>query len=563
MIIGKSRIGIGRVGMVTASFEEPSILANITILGTESPYVYANMSIVDVYPLSVLANMDIDAYNHREVLSNMSILGRIPVPISANMNISDRVAKGVLSNMSILAVQYRQVAAAISILGLVTRSVRANMSILESIDRSAQANMSIADLIEQCASVAMSISGSFDIEALANFTISDLRASTTTVSMDIVDNHYWATGPEGGVMDLSGKVADPKPDGFGIKASKTGMLEGRRVNLLDKGIKGGEYTFYVYLNNDSDRRAFQKVVNNDAKDYVLHIGRSDRFYYVKKIATNPEKIKTARGPVQRVTCWMEDPCMYDSWDQGLLFGVSALPWEDAYKYNHGTAPAPILFKIGGFHSGGLQLTHPHVKTWNATEEGDLYIGPGLLSNEYVELTLDGWRKRYLRHTYADDYSTNNYWQYDVIQEGCVLANGQVSVPAGRWFYYKFQGHPLKENIRLLATITKAGSPMIQYSTDGTTWTTSIAASEIVSGQHTEYYLTGTEKISSVYVRFYSPVGSSMTVQDVSFSMDRDISAQYDQLPTCPAQESRKLRFEGSGSAKARLQTTFRSRWYAQ
>lgn len=561
MIIGKSRIGIGRIGMVTASFEEPSILANITILGTESPYVYANMSIVDVCPLSVLANMDIDAYNHREVLSNMSILGRIPVPISANMNISDRVVKGVLSNMSILAVQYLQVAAAISIRGRVIRSVRANMSILESIDRSAQANMSIADLIEQCASVAMSISGSFDIEALANFTISDLRASTTTVSMDIVDNHYWAIGPEGGVLDLSGKVADPKPDGFGIEASKTGMLEGRRVNLRDKGIKGGEYTFYVYLDNDSDRQAFQKVVNNDAKDYVLHIGRSDRFYYIKKMATNPEKIKVARGPVQRVTCWMEDPCMYHYWDQGGDLGICALPHDSTYKFNYGTAPTPILFKIGGFYSGG-QLTHPHVKTWNATEESDMYIGPGLLSNEYVELTLDGWLKRYLRHTYADDYSSNNYWQYDAVQSGCSLAGGQVSIPAGKWFYYLFQGYPLKDDIELEATITKTGSPLIQFSADDINWQTAISAGEIENGTK-KYYLTGTEKLQTVYVRFYSPAGSSMTVQDVSFSMDRDISAQYDQLPTCPAQESRKLRFEGSGSAKAKLQTTFRSRWYAQ
>jgi hypothetical protein len=65
------------------------------------------------------------------------------------------------------------------------------------------------------------------------------------------------------------------------------------------------------------------------------------------------------------------------------------------------------------------------------------------------------------------------------------------------------------------------------------------------------------------VRFYSPAGSSMTIQDVSFIFDRDISSQYDQMPLCPAQESRKIRVEGSGSARAKLQTTFRSRWYAQ
>ena len=394
-----------------------------------------------------------------------------------------------------------------------------------------------------------------------NASISSEDLYSLTTNANIISLNYWALGPEGGVLDLSGKVADPKPDGFGIEASKTGMLEGRRVNLRDKGIKGGEYTFYVYLNNDSDRQAFQKVVNNDAKDYVLHIGRSDRFYYIKKMATNPEKIKVARGPVQRVTCWMEDPCMYHNWDQGVALGICALPQDSTYKFNYGTAPTPILFKIGGFYSGG-QLTHPHVKTWNSTEEGALYIGPGLLSNEYVELTLDGWRKRYLRHTYADDYSTNNSWQYDVTHNGCTLAGGQINVPSGKWFHYKFQGHPLKDDIELVATISKTGSPLIQYSTGGATWQTAIAADEIVNGTK-KYYLTGTEKLQTVYVSFYSPSGSSMTIQDVSFTFDRDISRQYDQMPLCPAQESRKIRVEGSGSARAKLQTTFRSRWYAQ
>jgi len=366
----------------------------------------------------------------------------------------------------------------------------------------------------------------------------------------------------GNTVDISGMVADPKPGGFDAETTKLRIAGGRHATLLDKGIAGGEYIFHVYFSNDSERLAFQERINNDTGKSILHIGRSDRFYFIDKISTAPEKIKIARGPVQKVTCWMEDPCMYHTWDQGMSLGISALPQDSTYKFNYGTAPTPFLFRIGGFYSGG-QLTSPYVSVWGGSEESRLYLGPGLLSDEYAELTLDGWHKRYLHHTYADDYSTNNCWQYDAVQSGCSLAGGQVSVPSGGWFYYRFQGHPIKENIRLLATITKAGSPLIQYSTDGMTWNTAIAASEIISGQQTEYYLTGTAKRSTVYVRFYSPAGSSMTVQDVSFSMDRDISAQYDQLPTCPAQESRKLRFEGSGSAKAKLQITFRSRWYAQ
>jgi hypothetical protein len=561
MIIGRSRIGVGRIGIATASGGLLEALASISILGTNSPYVNVSLNIIDVDIISTSVGLDIIPYGQRLLPTSISILGRIPIPISASLNISGRMYKSTPTAISIVAVRYHSVKAALSIIGNKYISVRAGISVLGNETTFSTIGLNIAELMELPLLACMSISGYEDIYTNTNINISDHRASSAKVGLDMIDVHYWAIGPEGGVLDLSGKVADPKPDGFGIEASKTGMLEGRRVNLRDKGIKGGEYTFYVYLNNDSDRQAFQKVVNNDAKDYVLHIGRSDRFYYIKKMATNPEKIKVARGPVQRVTCWMEDPCLYHTWDQGLALGICALPQDSTYKYNYGTTPTPILFKIGGVYSGG-QLTHPHVKTWNVTEESDLYIGPGLLSNEHVELTLDGWLKRYLRHTYSDDYSSNNYWQYDAVQIGCSLVGGQVSIPAGKWFYYIFQGHPLKDDIELEATITKTGSPIIQYSTDGSTWQTAITADEIVNGTK-KYYLTGTEKLQTVYVRFYSPAGSSMTIQDVSFTFDRDISSQYDQMPLCPAQESRKIRVEGSGSARARLQTTFRSRWHAQ
>lgn len=561
MIIGRSRIGVGRIGIAAASGGLLEALASISILGTNSPYVNVSLNIIDVDIISTSVGLDIIPYGQRLLPTSISILGRIPIPISASLNISGRMYKSTPIAISIVAVRYHSVKAALSIIGNKYISVRAGISVLGNETTFSTIGLNIAELIELPLLACMSISGYEDIYTNTNINISDHRASTAKVGLDMIDVHYWAIGPVGNVVDLSGKVANPKPDGFGIEAIRTGLLDGRRVNVHDKGIKGGEYTFYVYLKSDNDRSAFQQVVNNDVEDCILHIGRSDRFYRVKKLATNPEKFTTARGPVQRVTCWMEDPCLYHTWDQGLTLGICALPQDSTYTFNYGTAPTPILFKIGGVYSGG-QLTHPHVKTWNATEESDLYIGPGLLSNEHVELTLDGWLKRYLRHTYTDDYSSNNYWQYDAVQSGCSLAGGQVSIPAGKWFYYLFQGHPLKDDIELEATITKTGSPIIQYSTDGATWQTAITAGEIENGTK-KYYLTGTEKLQTVYVRFYSPVGSSMTIQDVSFKFDRDISSQYDQMPLCPAQESRKIRVEGSGSARAKLQTTFRSRWYAQ
>jgi len=199
----------------------------------------------------------------------------------------------------------------------------------------------------------------------------------------------------------------------------------------------------------------------------------------------------------------------------------------------------------------------------STEETDLSLGPALLSNEFCELTRDGSQRYYLTHTYYDTFD-DAIWLVDGVQSGgCSRAGGELSIPASCWFYLCFDGHPLKEDIELEATITTATSPIIQYSTDGATWITAIAASEIVSGKKTVYYLTGTEKKSKVYVRFYSPAGSSMTIQDINFNMLRDISAQYDQIPMVPVGESRALRVTGSGSAKAKIRTAFRPRWYAQ
>jgi hypothetical protein len=259
-----------------------------------------------------------------------------------------------------------------------------------------------------------------------------------------------------------------------------------------------------------------------------------------------------------VSCLLEDPYLYHAIDQGVNLGACPLPQVGVSKYNYGNMDSPILFKIGGFYSGGLQLANPTVSDGTRS----LSLGPGLLSREYAELTMDGALKYYLIHTYEDDFETNNYWQFDAVRSGCSLAGSQVSVPSGCWFYYKFQGYPLKENISLAAKITKTGSPLIQYSTDGITWYTAVAASEIVSGVLKEYWLTGTEKLSTVYVRFYSPSGSSMLIQDiVQFQLLRDISSQHDQIPTIAAGETGSITVTGSGSTKARIQAIFRARWH--
>ena len=380
----------------------------------------------------------------------------------------------------------------------------------------------------------------------------------------LVDRGYWAIGPADDLIDLSGRVYEPGPRGFGLKTSSQSLAGMRRVSLADNGIDGGERRFTVLFTTDPERKNFQSEINNDTTDIIFHCGRSDRYHHVKMVSVEPGDDNLWQGlATLDVVCLMEDPGMYHAVNQGVNLGACVLPQSTTSVYNFGTMEAPILFKIGGFYSAG-QLTLPYVKVLDgAAVETALPLGPGLLSNEYAELTLDGWHKHYLTHTYSDSFATNEAWQYDATQSGCSLAGGQVSVPSGCWFYYRFQGHPLKKNIKLVATITPTGSPIIQYSTDGSTWYTAVAATEIISGAETTYWLTGTEKKSTVYVRFYSPAGASMTVQAVDFTLERDYSAYYLQRPICPVDETRVLQVTGSGSAKAKIETEFRCRWHAQ
>jgi len=379
---------------------------------------------------------------------------------------------------------------------------------------------------------------------------------------EIVDYRYYGCGLEGSIIDLSAKVYDPKINGFKIKTTEQRMRNIRQINLIDDGIEGGQIEFDVRFKTESEKQAFDSVVNNDASNLQFYRNASDRFFRVAKVAATPgQRQPSKRIYMSHVNLLMEDPAMYFYRDMGEPLSLSALPKTSKSFTNQGTAPAPILFKIGGYYSGG-QTVSIYVKQMDgATEEKSLYVAAQLLSNEYAELTIDGALKAYLMHTYTDDYSTITTWQHDAIQSGCTISGGQVSIPAGAWYSYKFQGSPTKDPIQLSATITLgAGLPVIQQSTDGTTWTTAITTAEMKSGILATYGLTGTEKTSVCYVRFYSPVGASLTVQDVSFSMVRDISGQSSQIPSVLPGLTRTLKVTGSGSANARMQTGFRPRW---
>jgi hypothetical protein len=175
------------------------------------------------------------------------------------------------------------------------------------------------------------------------------------------------------------------------------------------------------------------------------------------------------------------------------------------------------------------------------------------------------RQRYITFTYSDDFSSSTKFGQDATQSGCSISGGKVSVPSGAWFYYRFQGpHPqsASEAIKLTAKINVvAGSPIIQISTDGTTWTTAVSAAGVAagSGKTVEYRLAGSPLQTDIYVRFYSPSGSSMTIEDVEFESKRDIQGE-DWLGT-PIDEYRKVKITGGTGSRVIPQIVLKSKYY--
>jgi hypothetical protein len=396
---------------------------------------------------------------------------------------------------------------------------------------------------------------------LGNALVAVRTAKTLLGSAELFKVGYFELGG----LDLSGHLYDPRNSGGGLRASSQRIPGSRKLFLQDEGQNESEKVFTLAWNRAVDKETFHRYVADGAEDQELFWGRSDRYFRIKFVSLPPTKDidePWKRVYLQDVICKVEDQSLYFCRNEADHPGLSVLPFTTTSITNRGTLESPICFSIQGYYSSG-QVTSVYVKLMNSTtEERSLYIAPQLLSLEAAALSLDGAIKYYLTHTYADLYTNSTAYGRDATANGATWnSGGHISVPSSAYYQYRFRGNPLVENIILDATITvSAGSPLIQFSSDGTTWTTAVSAPEILSGALKRYYITGSEKYTDAYVRFYSPAGASMTVQDVSFSLKRDISGYYNQIPVIPAGQSRQMKVTGSGSARAYIYPDFRSRW---
>jgi len=573
MIIGRTRIGdatrIGRRWM----FSE-GVTTNAQLFSRLVASLTTQANLAQQTLLSLPTNAQLVSYVFPELTTNAEIIGNYIIWLTTSASLTGYAYKEVTTNANLAAQTLASLTSNAYLAAQTLASLTSNATLIERLLVSLTTNGQLATQtlksLTTNGQLATQETTSLTTQAqLLEFILKDLTtdadlATQTTTSVTtnalLLSYYYWYLGSQ----NLQGMIYDLQPSGFGLKSSEQRLKTRRRVDLFDEGIEGGQYSFHVGFSSETSKSSFLEAINNDSEDTTFYRGRSDRYHRVKRVAVEPGVDEPYRRAwSSKVRLLLEDPYLYSANPQTYNPGVSSLPATTPTAFSDiGTASGLVTFTIGGAYNAG-QLTSAYVKLMNgATAERSLYLGAQILSNENVALTEDGHQRFYLDHTYSDDFSVATNWTRDATQYGCTLSGGAISVPAGAYFYYRFRGNPLKENIALLATITvSSGSPLIQMSTDGSNWTTAVATTEISSGVQKTYYITGSEKLSDVYVRFYSGSGAAMSVGDVAFSMQRDISAYHDQLPEIGPGESRTIQVTGSGSTRARVNLTFRSRWH--
>lgn len=378
---------------------------------------------------------------------------------------------------------------------------------------------------------------------------------------------YWMIGS----YNFAGRLRrEPKPgfSGYDPQTSEWAVVGRRDLEMHDTGRKPLTWSGRLQFIDEATDQEFRSACAGLDRDFQLFLGSSGRQYFGRTIKIIPAWTihDFDLHAMYDVAIEMEEPYAFSgiglgsSWNPGAV----TVPAESDVFEHVGEADAEI-------YSASIQavysLGHPTDIYLSVLDESDvvygvLEIADRLLSDEVAVIDR---RQRYITFTYTDDYASSTKFGRDATQSGCSVSGGKVSVPSGAWFYYRFQGpHPqvASEAIKLTAKINVvAGSPIIQVSTNGTTWTTAVSAAEIAagSGKTVDYRLAGTPLQSDIYLRFYSPSGSSMTVEDVEFESKRDIQGG-DWMGT-PAGEKRKVKITGGTGSRVIPQIVLKSKYY--
>ena len=371
----------------------------------------------------------------------------------------------------------------------------------------------------------------------------------------VASPYYYLNG-----IDITNSMLEGlKNDGPEQKISTKPYPGQEKVLLSDDGHGRKEYTFETFQRNESDAFAYMDEVMDPTGDMKFFPGDSMWFHKAKYIQCVRSKRRGSYYFVQKNTVTMAKPWLYLALATSWITGSVILPRTSTDITNTGHYDTPLeSLEITGHYLAGFPLGITYAIMDGVNQISIITLADQLLSEEVLELDEDG----ILQSTYTDDFATSTRWGHDAQKSGATLAGGKVTVASGGYFLYRFRGPwPNIENGSLVSKINIiSGSPIIELSNDSmATWSTIVTTSDIGNNISKEYFLTGSDHMADVYVRFRCPTGSSMEVEDVLFTFRRRTTGTP--TPNITAGSTRQIKIsDGAGSTHSvSVEAVFRER----
>lgn len=363
-------------------------------------------------------------------------------------------------------------------------------------------------------------------------------------------------------VDIKNYIRDLKWDGFGTKITASPIPGEEFTDIEDVGADPGSAEIELKFATDAEMQDFLTVCHNLSQGVLFYPGRDDRVMTVSHVSITPIESQYLRRRFrQKVTLYFEQKyalgVVANSYGGGLAV---TLPAKSQDMTNSGSYKSQFTFNLQGYYT----TTHSKIlvaSLYNgATLEKTFPISEKLLSDETAVLDEEG----VITNSYSDSFTSSAKYGRDATASNCTWSSGKIRINATGYLIYCFSGPLLlNKDVKLIADLTViSGSPYILVSSDGVTYETSIPAADILSGLRT-YWLSGTAKYGTVYVKIYCPTAAVLDVNSVAFECKRDVNrtVYYDQIPTVEPGESRALQISSTGGSGIVTMTLYlHSRW---
>lgn len=319
--------------------------------------------------------------------------------------------------------------------------------------------------------------------------------STVIPNDNIIDSECVPIKPGGGdVKYSSAKISGS--DSYSI------FHEGREPKLWDIRLQA--------LDSESTLDSLMKVFNDAGDEDLFYPRTNSRFARIALASAQEDDAIFADREAWRAKARVvsKSPYLFDDGSEttfapalGALTAITPA----------GMASAPLdALSVTGHYAGGNHLTTLGLKIWDNAEavlQDSITISDQLLTDEVL---IVDW-KGLIAQTYMDNFSAGTKFSQDATNDGCSVGAGVLTVPNEKSCYYLLKGPwPLIKNIVVSANIKiSAGTPVLQYSFDGSNWYTAYSGTDLTT--YSSWIIPNTRGRGDVYIRFKSQSSDKATL----------------------------------------------------